>query len=65
MHAPTPQPRLLTLEEVADRLGITHRMARRLISERRVPVTKVGRLVRVADDALAAYIAANTQAARQ
>jgi len=38
--------RLLTIEEAAERLGVTPRMIRRLTTSRRLPFVKVGRLVR-------------------
>lgn len=38
--------RPLTIEEAADRLGVTVRMVRRLVAERRLPYHKVGRWVR-------------------
>jgi excisionase family DNA binding protein len=37
---------LLTIDQLAERLGITARHVRRLIAERRLPYYKVGRLVR-------------------
>lgn len=43
--APT-LPRLLTIDQLAEHLGVTPRHVRRLIAERRVPFLKVGRLVR-------------------
>ncbi len=39
-------PRLLSIDEVADHLGITPRHIRRLVAERRIPYVKVGRFVR-------------------
>ncbi len=45
-------PQLLSIEQLADRLGITVRHVRRLIAERRVPYIKVGRLVRFDPDAI-------------
>jgi excisionase family DNA binding protein len=39
-------PQLLTIERLADRLGITVCHVRRLVAEHRVPIVKVGRLVR-------------------
>jgi excisionase family DNA binding protein len=39
-------PQLLTIDELAQRLGITVRHVRRLVAEKRVPYYKVGRLVR-------------------
>jgi excisionase family DNA binding protein len=39
-------PQLLTIEQLADRLGTSIRHVRRLVAERRVPYLKVGRFVR-------------------
>ncbi len=39
-------PQLLTIDQLAEHLGITVRHVRRLIAERRVPYLKVGKLVR-------------------
>ena len=41
--------KLLTIEEAADRLGVTPRMIRRLTTSRRLPFVKLGRLVRFRD----------------
>lgn len=50
--------RLLSVEEVAARLGTTVRFPRRLIEERRIEFIRIGRHVRIAEDVLVAYIAA-------
>lgn len=39
-------PQLLSIDQLAERLGITVRHVRRLVAERRVPYYKVGKLVR-------------------
>ncbi len=39
-------PQLLTIDQLAQRLGITARHVRRLVAEKRVPYYEVGRLVR-------------------
>lgn len=52
--------RLLTVHQVADRLGTTVRFPRRLIEERRITFVKVGRHVRIPERAVEAFIAANT-----
>ncbi len=39
-------PQLLTIDQLAEQLGITVRHVRRLIAERRVPFLRVGRLIR-------------------
>jgi excisionase family DNA binding protein len=48
--------RLLTLEEAADALGTKLRFARRLIAERRIRFTHVGRHVRIPESALREFI---------
>ena len=49
--------RLLTVEEAAERLGTSARFVRRLIAERRIAYTKLGRHVRIAARDLDAYVA--------
>jgi excisionase family DNA binding protein len=49
---------LLTPQEAADRLGTSLRFVRRLIFERRIAYTKLGRHVRIATSDLDAFIAA-------
>ena len=39
-------PKLLTMDQLAERLGVTHRHVRRLVAERRVPFLRVGRFIR-------------------
>lgn len=39
-------PRLMTIEEVAEHLGVNVRHMRRLVAERRIPYVKWGRLLR-------------------
>jgi excisionase family DNA binding protein len=50
--------RLLTLEEAAERLGTSVRFVRRLVFERRIAYTKLGRHVRIGHRDLDAFIAA-------
>ena len=50
--------KLLTTQEAADRLGTSLRFVRRLILERRIAYTKLGRHVRIAASDLDAFIAA-------
>ena len=52
--------RLLTVDEVADRLGTTVRFPRRLIAERRIQYVKVGRHVRIPERVVDEWIAAGT-----
>jgi excisionase family DNA binding protein len=56
--------RLLTVEEAADRLGTSVRFVRRLIAERRIAYTKLGRHVRIASRDLDAYVASGRVEAR-
>ena len=39
-------PQLLTIDQLAERLGVSVRHVRRLVAERRVPYIKVGKFVR-------------------
>jgi excisionase family DNA binding protein len=50
--------KLLTVEEAAERLGTSVRFMRRLIFERRIAYTKLGRHVRMATSDLDAFITA-------
>ncbi len=49
-------PQLLTINQLADRLGSTPRHVRRLVAERRVPYLKVGRFVRFDPAEIAAWL---------
>lgn len=49
-------PVLLTVEQAAERLGTRSRFIRRLIAERRIEFHKVGRHVRISEQALAEFI---------
>ncbi len=49
-------PHLLTIDQLAQRLGITVRHVRRLVAERRVPYYKVGRLVRFDPDEIGEWL---------
>jgi excisionase family DNA binding protein len=49
---------LLTVEEAAERLGTSVRFVRRLIFDRRIAYTKLGRHVRIAACDLDAFIVA-------
>jgi excisionase family DNA binding protein len=50
---------MLKPEEAAERLNVSLRFIRRLCHERRVPYTKVGRLVRFDPGELDAWLAAH------
>lgn len=49
--------RLLTIEEAADLLNTKPRFARRLVAERRIRFTHVGRYVRIPESAVREFIA--------
>lgn len=49
-------PQLLTINQLADRLGSTPRHGCRLVAERRVPYLKVGRLVRFDPAEISAWL---------
>ncbi len=46
MPGPDVVPKLLTMNELAERLGVTPRHVRRLVADRRVPFLRVGRFIR-------------------
>jgi excisionase family DNA binding protein len=50
--------RLLTVAEAAEALRTSERFPRRLIAERRIRFTRIGRHVRIPESALAEFIAA-------
>lgn len=52
--------RLLTVDQVAERLGTTVRFPRRLIEERRITFVKVGRHVRIPESAVARFVDEHT-----
>ncbi len=56
MTSTVPLPHLLTIEELAEHLGVTVRHVRRQIAERRVPYLKVGHLVRFYPDEIAGWL---------
>jgi len=53
-------PHLLTIEELADHLGVTVRHIRRLVAERRVPFVRFGRLVRFDPAVVANWLEGST-----
>ncbi|MEV5327444.1 helix-turn-helix domain-containing protein [Nonomuraea sp. N2-4H] len=54
--------KLLNVDEAAELLSTTPRFVRRLIAERRIEFVKLGRLVRIRESALIAYVTAGTVA---
>jgi excisionase family DNA binding protein len=49
---------LLTVDQAAEAMGTSTRFIRRLIAERRITYTKLGRHVRIAESDLINYVAA-------
>jgi len=49
---------LLTLNDVADRLQVSRRTVERLVAAGRIRIVRVGRLIRVTERELEAYVAA-------
>ena len=49
-------PQLLTIDQLAERLGVTERYIRRLVAERRVSYRKLGKLIRFADHEIALWL---------
>lgn len=56
MPLPVVLPQLLTMDQLAERLGVTHRHVRRLVAERRVPFLRVGRFIRFDAAEIAAWL---------
>jgi excisionase family DNA binding protein len=54
---------LLTVDQAADRLGTSARFIRRLRTERRIPVVKLGKHIRIDSNDLDAYITASREEA--
>jgi len=54
-----PVTRLRTIDEAADILNASSRTVRRLIDSGALPIHRIGRLVRISDADLAAFLAAN------
>ncbi len=49
-------PELMTMDQLAERLGVTHRHVRRLVDERRVPFLRVGRFIRFDPAEISAWL---------
>jgi excisionase family DNA binding protein len=54
-------PKPLTMDELAERLGVTRRHVRRLVAERRVPFLRVGKFIRFDPTKIAAWLDAARQ----
>jgi excisionase family DNA binding protein len=56
MSVPAVLPQLLPMDQLAERLGVTQRHVRRLVTERRVPFLRVGRFIRFDAAEIAAWL---------
>jgi excisionase family DNA binding protein len=54
-----PVTKLRTIDETAELFGTSSRSVRRLIASGALPAIRLGRCVRIADDDIAAFLAAN------
>jgi excisionase family DNA binding protein len=51
-----------TTKQAAEKLGVGERMIRRLVAERRIEFIKVGKHVRISDEAIQQFLQAGTVA---
>jgi excisionase family DNA binding protein len=56
MASPRPGAPLMDIEATAERLGVSVRLVRRLVFERRIPYLKIGKYVRFDPDALDRWV---------
>jgi excisionase family DNA binding protein len=56
MQNAEPLPHLLTIDQLAEHLGVTQRHVRRLVAEKRVPYLKWRRFIRFDPDEIAAWL---------
>jgi excisionase family DNA binding protein len=49
-------PKLLTIDELAERLDVSTRHVRRLVAEKRVPYLKVGKFIRFDPAEISAWL---------
>ena len=52
---------MLTIDQAAERLGTSTRFIRRLRAERRIPIIKLGKHIRIDSNDLDAFITASRQ----
>jgi excisionase family DNA binding protein len=57
-----PGPRLMSVATVALHLGVSEKTIRRLIDDGQLPTHRVGRLIRISETDLAAFIARSRSA---
>jgi excisionase family DNA binding protein len=53
---------IYTAQEAAEKLGVKERMVRRLVAERRIEFIKVGKHVRISEEAIQQFLQAGTVA---
>lgn len=53
---PSPFPRLLSVEQIAKYLGTSSRTIRRWIDDKQLPVHRLGRLIRISETDLIAFL---------
>lgn len=58
MHRDGKAP-LISVEQLADELGVSVRYVRRIIAERRIPYVKVGHLIRFQRNEVEGWVEAN------
>jgi len=51
-----------TAKQAAEKMGVGERMVRRLVAERRIEFIKVGKHVRISDEAIQQFLQAGTVA---
>lgn len=61
MNNPSSLPRLLTVDEVADVLGLSTKTIRRRIDSGDIPAHRLGRAIRVAEADLLSYLGKTRQ----
>ncbi len=53
---------MFTAQEAAQKMGVQERMVRRLVAERRIEFIKVGKHVRISEEAIQQFLQAGTVA---
>ena len=60
-HRRSPEIRFFTIAEIADFTGVSVRTVRRWIDDELLPAHRIGRVLRVAESDLQAFLAAHRQ----
>lgn len=58
---PTRIPRLLSVQQAADIVGVSTKTIRRWIDAKELPFHRLGRQIRIAEDDLIAFLAKNRE----